>query len=106
MDVQLKRVVCAMEMEDSVHRQPLIFAEIEIARDVRGTKADLWILITLQNNLLHFLISRFIPACTACGLDRDQTICSIRSRIHMDDTAVEGEGTLSGVEDSLQRPVD
>jgi hypothetical protein len=69
LDTELQWMVRAMEMEDSVHRQPLGFAEIKVARGMRRTKGDLWILAALQYILLHFLIARLISALAAAGLD-------------------------------------
>jgi len=95
-----------MEIENSVHRQPLVLTEIEVARYMGGAKGDLWIFCALQNILLHFLISRPVPAFPALGLNGDQAIRSFRSRVHMNDAAVEREGTLGSVEHGLQGPVD
>lgn len=106
MDVQLHWMICAMQMKDSVYRQPLVLAEIKVAGYMCGAKSDLWIFCAFENVLLHFLISRSISALPAFSLDCNQAVRRFRDRIEMNDAAVERESTLGGVEDGLQGPMD
>ena len=105
MNMQLQRMVFAMETKGPIHGDPLAFAEIEIAGDMRGPKADIGISIALKNLLLHFFIPRPIAASAALCVDCNESIRSARRRVQMDRPAFESEGAMSGMEHSLQGPV-
>src|SRR5665213_280955 len=98
-------MIFAIKAENAVHRDQLVFAEIQVAQRVSGPKANIWISIALKNILLHPFIPCRTPAFTAFGVDCDQPIRRPCRRIQINNPVLESEGAVNSVKHILQRPL-
>ena len=95
-----------MQIKNPIDRQRLGLVRLKGAIQMYWAKGYRSIFGTLKNALVHFLVSRTIGACAARGIDDEKPCHLAGPQIEVNGAALQSEGTMNGMQNRPERPVD
>ncbi len=103
---QLQRMILAMQIKNAVDGQRLGLIRLKSAIEMYGTKSYRPILGTLENVLVHFLITSTISAFAARGIDYKKPCHLASSQIKMNRAAFQFESAMNSMQNCPESPID